>query len=170
MLTDTFKYSFFPFASNKWNKLGLDIGNSTYSTFRKILLKKICSLPNPTYYVFNPLGLKLLTRLRLGSSHLNEHSFNHNFKKYINSLYTCSPAVESTLHFFLRFQIYNSARASLLNELNYIDGNSTQLLEIYILNLLPYGSPEFNESQNKVILNTTITFIISLDRFSGPLI
>ena len=37
--------------------------------------------PKPIYNIHNPNGLKLLTRLRLGLSHLNEHKFNHNFKE-----------------------------------------------------------------------------------------
>ena len=30
-----------------------------------------------TYGIRNPTGLKLLTRLLLGLSHLNDHKFNH---------------------------------------------------------------------------------------------
>ena len=38
---------------------------------------KIRPLPNLNYDVNYPLGLELLTKLRLGSSHLNENRFNH---------------------------------------------------------------------------------------------
>ena len=31
--------------------------------------------PGPLYNIHNPSGIKLLTRLRLGLSHLNEHKF-----------------------------------------------------------------------------------------------
>ena len=31
------------------------------------------------YNIFDPKGLKFLTRLGLGLSHLNEHRFRHNF-------------------------------------------------------------------------------------------
>ena len=34
--------------------------------------------------IHNPNGLKLLTRFRLGLSHLNEHKFNYNFKDCVN--------------------------------------------------------------------------------------
>ena len=34
--------------------------------------------------------IKLLTRLRLGWSHLNEHKFNHNFDDCVNPFCTCS--------------------------------------------------------------------------------
>ena len=36
--------------------------------------------------IHSPNGLKLLTRLRFGLSHLNEHKFNHNFKDYVYPL------------------------------------------------------------------------------------
>ena len=44
------------------------------------------------YNVFNPQGLKFLTRLRLGLSHLNEHRFRYNFKDCINPLCSFSLA------------------------------------------------------------------------------
>ena len=62
--TDVYKYSFFPYAILEWNKLYKNI--QQWPT------------PKPVYNIHNPTGLKLLTRLRLGLSHLNEHRFNHN--------------------------------------------------------------------------------------------
>ena len=42
----------------------------------------------PIYNTHIPIRLKLLTGLRLGLSHLNEHKFKHNFQHYINPLCT----------------------------------------------------------------------------------
>ena len=36
------------------------------------------------------LGIKFLTRLRLGLSHLNGHRFRHKFQDCLNSLCSCS--------------------------------------------------------------------------------
>ena len=96
--------SFFPYTIVEWNKLDLDIRKSkSYAIFRNPLLNigrpKQCSV----YRIRNPVGLKLLTRLRLGLSHLNEHRFNHNFQSYINPLCSCSLAIESTTHFLLHY-------------------------------------------------------------------
>ena len=78
--TDAFKYSFFPYSISEWNKLDPDLCNAkSYSKFRKSLLKSGRPSPNHIYKIHDPLGLKLLTRLRLGLSHLNEPRFNHNF-------------------------------------------------------------------------------------------
>ena len=38
----------------------------------------------------HPLSLKLLTRLRLGMSHFNDHRSNHTFETCINLLYIYS--------------------------------------------------------------------------------
>ena len=37
---------------------------------------------NPIYNIFNPIGPKYPTRLRLELSHLNERKFKHNFQDY----------------------------------------------------------------------------------------
>ena len=53
--------------------------NSPCSVFRNYLLKEIRPKLSPLYNIQNPSGIKLLTRLRLGLSNLNEHEFNQNF-------------------------------------------------------------------------------------------
>ena len=57
---------------------------------KKHLLKGIRPDPQPVYNVSKPIGLKLLTRLRLRLSHLNESKFNHNFENCVNPLCGCS--------------------------------------------------------------------------------
>ena len=92
----------FPYSISEWNKLNPDLCNTkSYTTFRKLLLRIGPPSPNHIYKIHDPLGLKLLTRIRLGLSHLNEHRFNHNFDSCINPLCSCSLEVESTKHFFL---------------------------------------------------------------------
>ena len=116
--TDAFKYSFFPWTINEWNKLNFSIRASSFNIFRANLIKIIRPIPNSVFGIFNPLGLKLITRLWLGLSHLNEHRFKHNFNDCINPLCTCGLDIESTVHYFLHCNYYNSARISLLNDLN----------------------------------------------------
>ena len=64
--TDTFKNSFFPYTIVEWNKLDLDIQKpKSYAIFRNALLK--IDQPNQcsVYIIHNPMGLKLLSRLRI---------------------------------------------------------------------------------------------------------
>ena len=56
-------------------------------SFRNALLKIDRPTLKPVYNILDPNGLKLLTRLRLGLSHLNEHKFNHNFEECVNIHY-----------------------------------------------------------------------------------
>ena len=68
---------FFSYAISEWNKLELQIrkANSLFS-FKNSLLKLGRPVPNLalTYITgLNPVGLKLVARLRVGLSHLNEH-------------------------------------------------------------------------------------------------
>ena len=100
--TDIFKYSFYPYTIVEWNRLEHTLRNSkSYIIFKNSLLKIGRPVPKPTLIIRNLLGLKLLTRFRLGLSHLNEHRFNHNFENCINPLCLCNLEVESTAHFFL---------------------------------------------------------------------
>ena len=75
--TDCFKNCFFPSTPNDWYKLHETIRNSeSISIFKSRLLSFIRPLESNVYNKFDPTGLTFLTRLRLGFSHLNEHSFS----------------------------------------------------------------------------------------------
>ena len=61
--------------------------------FHEKLLTFMRPLENYTYGIYDPLGVRLLNRLRLGFSHLREHKFRHNFADTLNPL--CSSALET---------------------------------------------------------------------------
>ena len=63
--TDHSSIFFFPWAINEWNKLNFNIRTSSFNSFRADLRKIIQPIPNPIFGIFNPLGFKLITRLRL---------------------------------------------------------------------------------------------------------
>ena len=82
---DCFKNSFFPSTLNDWYKLDETIRNSeSISIFESKLLSFIRPLESNVYNIFDPIGLKFLTRLRLGFIYLKEHSFRHNFQDCMN--------------------------------------------------------------------------------------
>ena len=90
---DYFKNSFFPSAISEWNKLGLNIRNSaSLNAFKKKLVnfRRPCS--NSIFDIHNPLGIKLLTRLRLGLSPLHEHKFRNCFQDTL-ILYANEPKI-----------------------------------------------------------------------------
>ena len=55
--------------------------------------------------------------------------------------------------FSLYFKYYNSARISLLIDLNSADGTLSSLSDLSLVNPFFYDSPLFDESQNVLILN-----------------
>ena len=67
---------------------------------------------NKTYEIHNQTVLKLLTRLQLGLSHLNDHKFNHNFRDWINSLCSSSLSVENNVHFFFTLPSFFIAKTN----------------------------------------------------------
>ena len=85
--SEYFKNSFIPNVINEWNKLDLDIRSSTSNNiFRNVLLKCIRPAQRKTFSINDSVGVKLLTRLRLGFSHLREHKFRHGFRDIESSL------------------------------------------------------------------------------------
>ena len=97
-----FQNSLLPFTITKWNKLDSDIRNiDSHAIFRKKLLTFIRPLGNDTYGIFDQLGVRLLNRLRLGSSHLSEHKFRYNFADTLNPLCSCSLETKNKEHYFL---------------------------------------------------------------------
>ena len=167
--TDTFKHSFFPWTIAEWNKLDLKCRKCTYNVFRNHLLKSIQPLSNPIYNIHDPLGIRLLTRLRLGLSHLNEHRFNHNFDNCINPLCTCTLEIESTTHFFLHCHFYRNIQKTLLDDLNEININISNFSETALTDLLLYGKSSFDKIQNKKILTASIKYILDSERFTGSI-
>ena len=65
------KNKFFQSAILEWNKLDPSLRNSaSYNAFKNNILKFIIPSPKKIFHCHNPKGIKLVTRLRLGSSHL----------------------------------------------------------------------------------------------------
>ena len=76
-----FKNSFFLSTIIEWNNLDPHLRKSeNFSVFKSNILKFIRPSPNSVYNCHNPRGICLITRLRLGLSHLREHKFKHVLK------------------------------------------------------------------------------------------
>ena len=90
-------------------------------------------MPNSIYNIHNPLGVKYLTRLRIGFSHLKEHKFRHNFQDSIDPMCSCSSGIETTIHFFLHCANFNIQRQTLFQKLATIDPNILLKMKIILL-------------------------------------
>ena len=108
---------------------------------------------NSTQRIHSPVGIRLLTHLCLGLSHLDEHKFRHSFADCVNlnPLCSCSIKPETTLHFFLHCRNFLNIRKKYLIKL--LDETLLQLNDKSLLTVLLFGSKIYNEQMNVQILN-----------------
>ena len=98
-----FQNPFFPSAVVEWNKLDLNIRNSKIlNIFKKIFLNFIHPSGSTVFNCHNPRGVKLLTRLRLGLSHLCVQKFKRCFQDSLNPICSCGNDTETSAHFLLQ--------------------------------------------------------------------
>ena len=165
-----FKNSFFPSTVIEWNKLDLDIRNSVnLISFKSKVLKFIRPSENSIFLCNNPKGIQLLTRLRLGLSHLREHKFKHNFQDTLNPICNCGEDIETSCHYLLHCSLYTNERLALLNIIQGIDKSILELTDSHIVEVLLYGRKFLDISSNTNILNTTIDFLLETKRFEERL-
>ena len=105
------------------NKLDLNICNSESLTrFKGKVLKFIRSSENSIFLYNNPKEIQLLTRLRLGLSHLRDHKFKHNFQNTLNTICNCCEDIETSCH-YLHCSLYTMERLALLTLIQGIDNS-----------------------------------------------
>ena len=110
------KILFFSSVIIEWNNLDPNLRNSrSISVFKEKILNFIRPSPNSVFDIHNPKGIKLITRLRLGLSHLREHKFKHSFQDTINPLCNCGQDIESATHFFLQCFFFINERRTLFS-------------------------------------------------------
>ena len=164
-----FQNSYFPAAITKWNSLETDIRKSdSISIFKKRILSFIRPLPNKVSNSHNPQGLKLLTRLRLGLSHLRYHKFKHNFLDTINPLCSCGSDIETTLRFFLYCPNFMDCRNTPLSVISEINSELITRNDLAFIETLLFGDNSFSQFDNSRILDATIAFVVTSKRFDDP--
>ena len=160
--TKAFESFFFPYCAKEWGNLSEELRNiESINTFKSSILHFVRPRENSVFAVHDINGLKLLTRLRLNFSHLNEHKFRHNFNDTINPMCPCGKEPETTL----RCDFYSIYRL----ELCALNHSLKNISEENLLKVLLHGAQEFSFKINSEILNGIIKFIKKTDRFSGPL-
>ena len=107
---DYFKNYFFPSTIIEWNNLDSNIRNSeNLALFKKRILAFIRPSANSTFHCLNPNGLKLITRLTLGLSHLCFHKFKSSFQDTLNTICNCG-TVEATIHYLFLCPNFSNER------------------------------------------------------------
>ena len=139
------------------------------SLFKTNIVKFIRSSPNSVYNRDNPKGLKFVTRLRLGLSHLREHKFKYSFQDTINLLCSCGIDIESTEHFLLHCPKFVNERRILLSTIGNINYKLLENTDSNLTQTLLFGNTLFDITDNTNILNAIINFILLTIRFDEPL-
>ena len=121
-------------------------------TIKNRLLSFICPAQDNIFNIFDPIGLKFLTRLQLGFSHLSEHRFQHNFQDCMNPLCSCSLQIEDTLHYLLHCHHFNHVRIDLMNSAKSVYDNFESLSYKDKKDILSYGDSRLDRIKNKFIL------------------
>ena len=156
-----FKNSFFPSVIVEWNKLESSLRRcDTYNVFKSNILKFIRLSSNSFFDRHNPIGIKYITRIRLGLSHLQERKFKHGFQDTLNLVCNCSNDAESAIHFFLHCPLYSNERRTLLNSLVNIDQSLLDNTDVSLTQILLFGNSTFNVIVNTKIVNLTINFVL----------
>ena len=164
-----FKNTFFPSTIMEWNNLDLVIRNSTsFNSFKESILDFIRPASNSTFQCHKPKGIKYFTRLRVNLSQLRDHKFKHLFEDTSNPFSTCSLEAE-TNHFILHCPYYGNECLILLasirsNKSSVLDQNDNNIVKTLL-----YGLVSLRETQNTSILNATMEFLISSNRFEEQL-
>ena len=102
------------------------------------------------------IELKLLTRLRLGCSHLNEHTFRNNLQNCLNPLCSCSLETEDTIHYLMHCHHFSHYHFDLINSVKSVWNNFESFSDNIKRYILLYGDSRFDTNKNMLILETTI--------------
>ena len=157
--TQRFDNAFFPCCIREWNELHVSIRTATtLSQLKNELIKCIRPPKRSTFKKDDILGIKLITRIRLGLGHLREHEHRDNFP--VSQVFSCGTEPEATERFLLRCQRFSQIRSGMLDNACELAKTDVNLLSDELLTkLLLYGDHTFNDRSNQLILQGAISFI-----------
>ena len=115
------------------------------------------------------MGIKLVTRLHLGLSHLHEHKFKHIFQDTLNPLCNCGMDFESSTHFLRQCPSHINERCTLMSSLNRINPEISQISLQLLTSTFLFGNSSYNDKANTHILNAAIDYIQLTEGFSKQL-
>ena len=115
----------------------------------KSMIKEFFNLKRNSLFfsIQDPAGVKLLSRLRLKFSQINEQKFRHYLKDAPSPMSHCGSETETTDHFFLCCPFFTENRQKLLNGLFKIDVSLKNLNDM-LLHTLLFGSDKYKDTAN----------------------
>ena len=157
--------SYYPYCLREWNNLDPSLrSKDSLNKFKAEHMKSLTPPKRSIFKISDIVDVRLLTRLRLGFSHLQEHKFRHNFAN--SSRCICDDGDETTEHFLLRCRHVANTRSTLLEQVSNILKTDIKVLPQHrSVEILMYGNNNCNEIANKLIIEATIAFIKLSRRF-----
>ena len=120
--------------------------------FQKQHTKNYMASSNSFFDCSTLLGIKYITRIRLGLSHLRGHEFKHNFQDALNPICNCSNDADWICYsFFLHCPFYSNERHTLLNGSVIIDHTLLDNTDFSLTQILLFGNTTFNVRKNRSI-------------------
>ena len=164
--TNRFSHTYFQNCMREWNLLDETIKNSpTISVFKGELVRLVIQSKKSYFGIHDIEGIRLLTRLRVHFSDLREHKFRHKFQ-CSSPMCLCQTGIENNEHYFLHCPRHSNYRKDLLDRIsNVVDVDIGNLSSTDLCNLLLYGNSRLSFDTNRQIIELTITFIKSTERF-----
>ena len=87
----------------------------------------------------------------------------------MNPLCSCGHDVETTSYYFLHCPLFHAERSTPVNIIKEIDSTIYNKSDSVVTCILLNGNESFKDEVNLLILNATIDFLLSTNRFDEPL-
>ena len=161
--TTKYQNSYIPATTRLWNQLSEEIRSKTRTqSFKKEMLKTQTVEKPPKYYSLgSKIGNCLLTRLRVGMSKLNAHSFTMQATESPSC--HCGSKLENVRHYFLHCPLYMQQRQLLYTSITHaICHDFVSKPDSDKLTLILHGTDNGNE---KTLADIVQNYILSTKRF-----
>ena len=93
--------------------------------------------------------------------------FNHCIDNASNCI-DCGLDIETTSHYFPNCPLFHVEQSTFLNNINKINSTIFNKSESVVTRIVLYGDESFKYEVNLLILNATIDFVLSTNRFDEP--
>ena len=122
-----FESSFFPYCIKDWNNVSEKLQKIKSAIQFKMKILSFIRLKEKLIFKIHGIdGIKLVNRLKLRLSHLNEHKSRHNGRVPIESIFSCGLESEITHHYFLCCNLFSDLRIELPNDICALNPTSSR--------------------------------------------
>ena len=138
--------SYYPSCLREWNKLGPSLRLiGSLSKFKAELIKSLRPPKRSVFKISDIVGVRLLTRLQLGFSHLRENKFRHNFQIALD-VYAVTVMKRLSISSYVANILLTLALLCLIKCLTSQKADIKVLAEHRLVEILLYGDNNCNEN------------------------